>query len=116
MNRSNIGADGIWHYLVKKGTRATLKLRANATTGYKWIVKDETKQGSCLGSVLSDYRSDPYEEGMTGVGGTRTLSWDVNGEKGCKQNVYLFYSQPWNFPGWEKILERGAKKLEFVIQ
>jgi len=116
MARNNVGEDGIWHYKVKKGTMATLKLSANATTGYRWMIKDEKKAGKCLGGVLSSYRSDPYEEGMTGVGGKRTFTWEVTGEKGCKQDIYLFYAQPWNFPGWAKVLERGAKKLEFVVQ
>ncbi|MFZ4584771.1 MAG: protease inhibitor I42 family protein [Acidimicrobiia bacterium] len=58
-----------------KGEQATIKLSANATTGYEWVVATEPDQAVAK-IVSNEYQADPNPKGMSGVGGTQVVVID----------------------------------------
>ena len=68
-----------------------LRLRANHTTGYQWVlaVLDET----VLARTDWRYDVDPHLPGMAGVGGTEV--WSFEGRSPGTTRLRLEYRQPW---------------------
>jgi len=112
--------DDVYQITFNKDKNLGLKLEANPTTGYKWMVKDADKM-KCLEQMDSTYRMDDegYPKagamGLTGVGGIRTLKFMGTGAPGCTERVDLAYYQPWNFPGFDSKEVRPKKILVKVL-
>lgn len=57
---------------LKPGQQATIKLEANATTGYEWTITEQPD--TKVAKVTSNkYESKTSASGMVGVGGTQVL-------------------------------------------
>lgn len=78
----------------------TIKFNANATTGFKWHLKD-TAENSCVKLVSSEYQR-PKPSDMVGVPGMEVMTFKVVGEPGCKENLTAHYAQPWMFKGFDE--------------
>lgn len=81
---SNPGKVGYYFANVKEGGRFTVRMDANPTTGFKWMVRPDEGEG-CLAGMKSSYKmdDDPKKEGWVGVGGKSTFEYNVVGDTGC---------------------------------
>lgn len=74
------------------GSRLTLTVHANPTTGYSWVVDDSD---SDMLKVKDDrYVEDSHEKDMVGVGGTETFTIDVL-QSGTGRLIFE-YKQDWD--------------------
>lgn len=69
----------------------SLELDANATTGYEWSY--EIEDDSLLKVVKDEYKADPADEGMAGVGGTQYYVFE--GVKAGETDVTFRYARSW---------------------
>lgn len=82
----------------------TVRLKANPTTGYQWVLK---QQPSFLKIINADvYQQDSHPEGMVGVGGQTT--WSFQAQAKGSDALILIYQRL-----WEK--EQVAETFECVI-
>ena len=81
---------------VKPGDTIELTVRENPTTGYKWTIVDAEMEASGLSSVIrlsdTEFETDKSKRGAVGVGGRRTLVFDVIGEGSGDLTLYLVRS------------------------
>lgn len=87
--------------LLKPGQKTfSIKLKANATTGYQWFLK---KYDDDLVKVKDyQYVVDASHEKMVGVGGTAEFTFKADSDflKAPQQTtLYFVYLQPWNKGG-----------------
>jgi len=96
-------AEESWYKLSEDEELLTVRLKANATTGYEWTYKiwDE---GS-LELVSEEYVEDKHEEGLVGVGGVWTASFKATGadkrnnyDYPCSNYVTFTYARNWEDP------------------
>lgn len=101
-----------WYELNADATELTVRLRANATTGYEWSYKIWDEQA--LKEVKAEYIPDEAD-GMTGVGGVWEAVFsvpaglDTNGVIGRKNDITFTYARSWDK---EKI---PSKALDILI-
>lgn len=74
---------------IASGTRFAIQLKENPTTGFSWNAT--TTPGLTI--LSSDYQVDEHQEGMVGVGGTRT--WVLRASGTGNQTFTGIYTQPW---------------------
>ena len=76
-----------------RGDRIRIQLEENPTTGYQWIIPEEAEGFNVIWSLeSSDYQGSP-NNGMMGVGGTRTFILDIN-DSGNEYLTFV-YGRPW---------------------
>ncbi|PLX35939.1 MAG: hypothetical protein C0606_17795 [Hyphomicrobiales bacterium] len=75
--------------VVDTGSSVVLRLKANRTTGYQWVLAEKSRQ--CATVVRDDYRSG--HSGLMGAGGTRVLTLRFDRPGKCA--VRLSYLRPW---------------------
>lgn len=73
-----------------------IDFEANPTTGFKWHAQLENIESTCLSLFDSDYKKDASPPNYVGVGGVRTMLFEVTGTD-CSETVYLNYARPWLF-------------------
>lgn len=101
-----------WYDLNADATELTVRLRANATTGYEWSYKIWDDQS--LKEVKAEYIPDEAD-GMTGVGGVWEAVFsvpaglDTNGVFGRQNYITFTYARSWDK---EKI---PSKALDILI-
>lgn len=90
-------------FSILEGQNVVLKLPANKTTGYQWIVKDDDD----LGTAKESYQTN---SGATGSGGTQKFTWSTKNASPAQlgsHTVKLEYKRSW---------ERNAiKSFKFTI-
>jgi len=92
-------------YALSMDSQLGIRLKGNATTGYKWM---HEIVGDCVEMSDSKYYMDkrgytkPGGMMLTGVGGTRTMVFKPL-KPSCNGTLKLAYAQPWNFPGFDKM-------------
>lgn len=97
-------AEDLWFELNADATILTVRLEANATTGYQWIctIDDE----SVLEEISEDYVPDAQAEGLAGAGGIYTADFQAaSAQDGANPGeVYLTfdYMRPWEEGSWIK--------------
>jgi len=76
---------------VKAGDMFTIKLEANATTGYEWsaTISDET----ILALDKSDYVADEAASGVVGSGGAQVMTFKAL--KSGEATIDMVYQQSW---------------------
>lgn len=108
LSKAKKNPKGFYTVNASSGKGLKLQMDGNATTGFQWLIKPN-EDGKCLSKEVKDFytvdKVDTPEDGFVplGTGGTSTKVWKVIGEEGCKEVVTMYYAQPWNFPGWDKL-------------
>lgn len=89
------------------GETTTIRLEANATTGFKWqyTIEDE----DIVEIVSDEYQEREHQEGMVGVGGERVL--EIKGVEEGATTILFEYSRPWESKQPDK-----TKKIEIRVK
>lgn len=108
MRREKRDKSNAYNLSVGPGKRISLKLSANATTGFEWKLRQPfVKDNGCVKFIGSEYKTDTPKGDMgkmlTGVGGWETMTFEAVGKVGCEQGLELAYAQPWNFKSWDRV-------------
>ncbi len=77
---------------VNAGEVFTIKIKANHTTGYEWMVAGRY-DSTVVSFIDKDYVSDSAPEGMTGVGGNEI--WKFKALKKGKVTLKFKEVRPW---------------------
>ena len=79
------------------GERLEVKMRANPSTGYTWMVVQRDLEENNLGTVLqvaeNIYIPDPHESGFVGGGGVYIIKFNIINKGSGVLNLY--YARPW---------------------
>ena len=77
---------------VRPGDTVQIKLRSNPTTGYSWALTGKLDE-KVLKSNGNEYKVNDHPEGMVGVGGNDT--WTFQALAAGKTEIVLGYARPW---------------------
>ena len=85
----------------KNKTQITVRFKANATTGYRWLL---TSKPSWIKVVSSKYIPDKAPKGFVGVGGVSVWKLKIiSGLRGSRLGEICWrYAQPWQPQGDDK--------------
>ena len=87
------------------GSEAKIALSSNPTTGYGWIVNKESPDGKF--ACEATYVPDSAAPGITGVGGTGTIT--IKGLEEGEATLKAVYARSWEFDAedWDNKSNRG---------
>ena len=94
---------------VDNGETIHIVLVGNATTGFKWELKDGKDEDSLVSVGDPTYISDPAPSGMVGVGGKQTFVFTA--KKPGKGTLQFVYARPF---GEHEVGKKAAFK--FVVR
>ena len=94
---------------VTKGEKITLRLNANATTGYKWQFQIADDEKHLVKILKEKYVVNSHPEGMVGVGGKAV--YKIQALKKGKLTIIARYFRP-----WEEFNPESDKELKFIIE
>lgn len=77
---------------IQPGDTVRIKLRSNPTTGYSWALTGKLDE-KVLKSNGNEYKVNDHPEGMVGVGGNDT--WTFQALAAGKTEIVLGYARPW---------------------
>jgi len=86
----NMVNEGDREVSVKAGEEFTVSLKANATTGYQWVIKESDGLRLVKDWYVTDSTKDQH---MCGVGGTQYFKFV--GENPGEYRLLLEYARPW---------------------
>ena len=94
-------------YIVREGEVFKVELKANATTGYHWVIvhRDQRNLADSLGDI---YAPDKKQVNVTGSGGTQTFKFKAV-SKGI-DTLKFVYVRPW------EVGAEPAQKASYIIE
>ena len=88
---------------VPAGGSFSITLKENPTTGYVWTVTQTSRSLGYPSPLKGLFRRDQAAEGMTGVGGKHTFTWDLTRNSGTtigsEHHIGLTHQRSWEPDG-----------------
>ena len=82
-------ADNGGEFVVERGSRVSIKLEGNPTTGYLWDLTE------CDQTILAQSSEVDYKSGSSLVGAGGIYTFDFKAVDSGKTRVKLIYHRPW---------------------